>query len=162
VILHLGDLGTSTKALDILESVAPLRATRGGNNSDDERVTETMQVVNAGDFRIGMVFDLASLALEAEFIHAHEQPETHRLQFAPDVDIPERLQSKFGAPVEVVAFAATHAPYIGTHQGVLFINPGSPTFPEPGAEPAGVVKHTIGVLEIDGPRIEPATIEIEI
>jgi putative phosphoesterase len=161
IILHLGDLGTSTQALDDLEAIAPLSATVGGHNPDDDRVKETTMVVDAGDVRVGMVFDLDTLGIQSEFVHAHDNPEGHRLEFAPDVDIPEVLESQFGERVDVVAFAATHASYYGSHQGVLFINPGSPTIPEPGAKPDGVVKRTIAFLDIEGTEIKPLTLELE-
>jgi putative phosphoesterase len=160
-ILHLGDLGTSTKALDDLEAIAPLSATLGGHNPEDDRVTATKKVVNAGDVRIGMVFDLETLGLEFEFVHDHDSPDSHRLEFALDTDLPGVLESQFGQRVDVVAFAATHASYFGNHQGVQFINPGSPTIPEPGAKPDGVVKRTIAFLDIEGASINPRTLEVE-
>ena len=36
----------------------------------------------------------------------------------------------FGAPVDIVVFGDTHFLTIEEHQGVLFVNPGSPTLPQ--------------------------------
>ena len=117
-------------------------------------------MIDAEEVRIGMVFDLDTLGIQFEFEHIHDLPETHRLSFGSEVDVPRTLKEKFGGPVDVVAFAATHAPYVGTHHGVLFVNQGSPTLPEPGAEPQGVVKPTIAVLDVDGGKVAPSIVEL--
>jgi predicted phosphodiesterase len=39
------------------------------------------------------------------------------------------LLKRFKQDVRVVAFAATHEPMNLTYDGVLFVNPGSPTLP---------------------------------
>ena len=160
LILHLGDLGTSTKALDALEAIAPLKATRGRHNPDDERVKENTHGLDAGEVLIGMVFDLDTLGIQSDFEHIHDLPGGHKLHFEAEVDVPRALEDGFGQQVDVVAFAATHVPYVGTHQGVLFVNPDSPTLPEPGAEPQGVVKPAIAVLDIDNGKVTPSIVEL--
>ena len=36
----------------------------------------------------------------------------------------------FGSPVNAVVFGHTHYAMAETHQGILFVNPGSPTLPK--------------------------------
>jgi len=45
--------------------------------------------------------------------------------------------------VQVVAFAGTHRPVTFHHEGVLFVNPGSPTLSMPGT-PAAVAVVKLG------------------
>jgi predicted phosphodiesterase len=41
--------------------------------------------------------------------------------------IPDSATSIFGKPVDNVVFGYTHEAMVETHQGVLFVNPGSPS-----------------------------------
>jgi predicted phosphodiesterase len=66
------------------------------------------------------------------------------------------LSSRFGAPVDVVACAATHDPFVLYRAGVLFVNPGSPNLPDgrrkggPGAFALLTIDHgTVAVEVID-------------
>ncbi|MSQ29252.1 MAG: hypothetical protein EXR68_02025, partial [Dehalococcoidia bacterium] len=43
--------------------------------------------------------------------------------------IQDHLRPRFGTEVDVVCFGDTHDEYIGWYQGVLFLNPGSPSRP---------------------------------
>ncbi len=49
------------------------------------------------------------------------------IEFADDMG--KLLLKRFKQDVNVVAFAATHAPMNLAYDGVLFFNPGSPTLP---------------------------------
>ena len=162
LILHCGDLGTSTAALDELEAIAPLKATLGGHNpQNDERVREDQLVVEVEGVRIGLTFQMEKLAPSAQFIHEHHTPMKHRLEFPADLDIEGDIKKRFGRPVDVVAFGGTHAAYVGWHQGVMFVNPGSPTLPEPGAEPEGIVKPAVAPLYIQGGTVSPLIMDLE-
>jgi hypothetical protein len=59
---------------------------------------------------------------------------------------------KFGGPVDIVAFASTHREVAILKDGVLFVNPGSPTFPKGrAARVAGQrALGTVGVLDVSG------------
>jgi predicted phosphodiesterase len=41
--------------------------------------------------------------------------------------IPDSTTSIFGKPVDIVVFGYTHEAMVEAHQGVLFVNPGSPS-----------------------------------
>ena len=57
--------------------------------------------------------------------------------------IPAELQNIFGEPVDIVVFGYSHEAMVETHQGVLFVNPGSPTMV------AQVMKlGTVGMLDL--------------
>ena len=43
--------------------------------------------------------------------------------------IPTSVERFFGKPADIVVFGHTHYPVVEEHQGVLFINPGSPSLP---------------------------------
>jgi predicted phosphodiesterase len=53
------------------------------------------------------------------------------------------LQSIFGRTVDIVVFGYTHVPLVETHQGILFVNPGSTTL-------VGQVRRlgTVAILEL--------------
>lgn len=121
LILHCGDLET-IGVLDHLETVAPVRAVRGYGDPHEpgERLAERTQVVEVAGVRIGMVHDLGWPGPPVRF--------EGTLAFPPG-PLHKLLERKFGQEVEVVCFGDTHEEYIGWYQGVLWLNPGSPTHP---------------------------------
>ena len=46
-----------------------------------------------------------------------------------DRPLPKIVEEFFGTPVNIVVFGRTLYPMVEEHQGVLFINPGSPSLP---------------------------------
>ncbi len=126
LILHLGHISSSA-ALDRLESVAPVLAVQ--TELDDQLLGERLageqargrtkghtRVIAAGGLRIGAAHDL-QIPLEEEHL------------VFPETSLGEILRAKFGGPVDVVAFAATHIDIAAYRQGVLLVNPGSPNLP---------------------------------
>jgi len=144
LIVHLGDMGEAA-ALDKLERVAPVIATRGGDDPpQDPRIAAT-RVIEVGGLTIGALFDLASAGIAGT--------EGGRLAFA-DKPLADGLRATFGRAVDVVAFGATHQDIVAHHDGVLFINPGSATLPaKRGASGLG----TIAILDV---RDRVATVEL--
>src|SRR5690349_15877624 len=120
LIVHLGDVGKKM-ILQRLGEVAPVMI-----QSEDRKGYEIMgsgqqvKAVAAGAHTVGVTFNLA-------------QPDKKitvgdkGIDFADDMG--KLLLKRFKTDVNVVAFAATHAPMNLTHDGVLFVNPGSPTLP---------------------------------
>ena len=114
-IVHLGDIGRKA-ILDRLAEVAPLWI-----QSEDRKGYVPFgggELVKAID-GCGLTFNLA-------------QPDkkitvAETVTFADDMG--KLLLKRFKEDVQVVAFAATHEPYNAVHDGVLFVNPGSPTLP---------------------------------
>jgi putative phosphoesterase len=114
-IVHLGDIGKK-KILDRLAEVAPVWVQSEDRNG---------YVPLAGGATVkafegcGLTFNLA---------HPDKKITVgDTITFADAMD--KLLLKRFKEDVSVVAFAATHAPYNAVHDGVLFVNPGSPTLP---------------------------------
>jgi hypothetical protein len=138
LVIHLGDMG-AVGALDRFADLAPVLATKGGHAvGSDPRIAERARVVEVGRFALGALFELPKLAPEFRV------GDDGVLVF-PDEPIAAVLERVFGRRVDVVAFAATHAPFSGEHEGVLFVNPGSPNLP---ARPPG----TVAIVDLTGAR----------
>jgi putative phosphoesterase len=138
LVIHLGDMG-AVGALDRFAGLAPVLATKGGHAvGSDPRIAERARVVEAGRFALGALFELPKLAPEFRI------GDDGVLVF-PDTPIAAALERAFGRRVDVVAFAGTHAPFLGEHEGVLFVNPGSPNLP---AQPPG----TVAIVDLGGAR----------
>jgi uncharacterized protein len=105
LILHAGDIATAA-ALEQIRAFAPVEAVRG--NVDEPELQLTLprtRVVPAGRFRIGIVHGdgVSRTTLErASRAFAHE-------------------------PVDCIVFGHSHSPYLLRHDGLLMLNPGSPT-----------------------------------
>lgn len=121
LILHCGDLEV-LGVLDHLESVAPVLAVRGYGDPHEpgQRLAKQTRVVEVEGVRIGMVHDLWWPGPPVRITHAPE---------FPPGSIHELMRLKFKQPVDIVCFGDTHEEYVGWHQGMLFVNPGSPTHP---------------------------------
>ncbi len=145
LVVHLGDMGDAA-VLDRLGAVASVVATRGRDDpTEDQRIAPIARVIEAGGLVIGALFDLASAGLATV--------DQDRLNFANGPQ--GKLISKiFARSVEVVAFGATHLALVAHRQGVLFVNPGSPTLRAP--QDAGAIG-TVAILEL---RAGVATVEI--
>jgi predicted phosphodiesterase len=147
LIVHLGHMGVRDDTLgrgvlDRLAAVAPVLAIRdysgkkaGGTYitpAEGKRVAGLTRVIEAGGFRIGAV---------------------HNLEKEPGAGI---ATPAAGLPkldgVDVRAFASTHREAAILKDGVLFVNPGSPTFPKGrAARTAGQrALGTVGVLDVAG------------
>ena len=143
LLLHCGDL-ECLGVLDCLEQVAPVLAVRGYEDPREpgERLADVTRIVEAAGVRIGMVHDIQwptpSIATT---------PDGAGLVY-PDAGLAELLSRKFGGDVDVVAFGDTHEELVEWRDGVLFVNPGSPTYP--GRRHAPGTLGTVALLELDG------------
>ena len=124
LILHAGDIYSSA-CLDWLEEIAPILAVEvpPAPCVGDPRVARK-RVVEIDGRPVGLVHDLII--------------KNHGLEVAPgmlgrqlgeDEPLDEYLTEFFGEHVEAVVFGDTHIPMVERHQGILFVNPGSPTLP---------------------------------
>ena len=135
LILHAGGINTRA-VLDRLERVAPVKAA-GRTTGDRTEGPSTSHAEGAGDDRValqhvlhleghtvGLVHDLSLTGLSDEvvpgFIAANRRSGQSLQAMAADL---------FGTPVDIVVFGRTLYSLIEEHDGVLFINPGSPAFP---------------------------------
>ena len=139
LILHAGDIYTSA-CLDWLEEIAPVLAVEvpPAPCFGDPRVARK-RVVDIGGRPVGLVHDLVILG------HGFEvAPGIMERQVSDDEPLADYLEQFFGERVEAVVFGDTHIPMVERHQGILFVNPGSPTLPRQRRE-LGMV----GIMETD-------------
>jgi len=104
MIVHAGDLVVGDVA-DALAELAPLHAVRGNMDFTigDSLPQET--IVEANGLKVGI---------------------THGE--GPPFGLIERVRERFpGDAVDVIVFGHTHEPFLQTVDGVLMLNPGSPT-----------------------------------
>lgn len=111
-ILHAGDLWSPT-LLEELGAVAPVWAARGNGDLgvEDERVRDTWVLEFAGT-TVAMIHDFPS-------------PERASPAF-----IAKRREQRFpGADPRIVVYGHSHIEEAAVADGVLYVNPGSPTLP---------------------------------
>lgn len=103
LILHAGDL-VSPAVIEELASVAPVEAVAGNMDSPEvRRLLPAEKIVRAGGHRIGLVHGAGPVA-----------------------SIVERVRGTFDG-VSVIVFGHSHTPLVRELEGVLLMNPGSPT-----------------------------------
>ena len=158
LVLDLGHTGSPDRlcrgVLDRLEELAPVLSVRDFYVGDDDqpilspadgrRVDGVSRVIDVGGVRIGAIHNL-------------ERGPGPKIA-APPGGLPELdgttvrsvVSEKFGGPADVVAFGGTHRPVTLLADGVLFVNPGSPTYPKgPGRVPGQLALGTVGILNVD-------------
>ena len=101
LILHAGDL-MDLSLLDELAACAPVHAVRGNLDAPDARLPETLE------FRFGGV--------EIAMIHDDGPRKGRR----------NRMRRRF-PEARVVVFGHSHIPFLEDREGLLLLNPGSPT-----------------------------------
>jgi putative phosphoesterase len=153
LILHCGDL-ECLGVLDYLETVAPVLAVRGYEDPRENggRLADTTRVVQIEGVRIGLVHDIQWPAPGIT-----TSPDGAALRF-PDGGVKGILNRKFGQPVDIVVFGDTHEELICYYDGVLFINPGSPTYPGRRHRPGAL--GTMGLLEIAKGAVDVRLIDL--
>ena len=152
LIMHGGDLMVP-EVIDWLEDVAPVMAVQGNGDYTgfersvppaDPRLSEakvlTLDVAGGRRLRIGLVHDF-------------------QLPEAPPLSTVEgQMEHNFGGPVDVIVRGSTHRAEVTTVNGVLIVNPGSPTFPNHMSTRLG----TVGFLDIgDDGRVQPTILQLE-
>ncbi len=141
LILHAGDMHV-IEVLDWLEKIAPVLGARGNGDGDGARPDfpdDDPRVKEAHVLRVeGLVVGLT---------HGFPLPEE-----APWTTLDDLMLRKLGQRVDVIVCGDTHVPMNCRREGVLFVNPGSPTLPR---QMYGLGQ--VGVLTIVG-----ATASVEI
>ena len=123
LILHAGDIQVA-RALDWLESIAPVYAAQGNNDDGLE------------DPRVKPVQRLQVQGLTIAMVHVFTYPQlTLDYFFKPHT----------GTRVDVVVYGDTHVPEVIREPGLLMVNPGSPTCPGPNMY---IGLGHVGILEI--------------
>lgn len=154
MILHCGDL-ECLGVLDYLEEVASLFGVRGYEDplEDGERLAMTTRVIKVEGVSIGMIHDIQ-----------WPGPKIPTTADGSDLVFPEGngreiMARKFKEPVDVVLYGDTHEEIVTYWDGVMIMNPGSPTYP--GRRHKRGVLGTIGILEIDGEDVSGRIIELD-
>jgi uncharacterized protein len=127
LILHAGDV-TAPSVLDWLEQFAPVLVAQGNNDAFHDPRMQPVQLLEVRGWRIGMVHNLA--------------PETRPVSVL-------RERHFGGAHLDVVVAGHTHLERLEARDGVLIVNPGSPTLPHHKESRLG----TLGLLELAGDHL---------
>ena len=147
LILHAGDIYIQS-CIDWLETIAPVHASTSGFLNTGEASPRVSQpvVVEAGDYVIGLIHKLVMMPLTEEVY-----PGAIARYYPKDQRIGDELEQIFGRRVDIVVFGYTHEAMIETHEGILFVNPGSPNMVKQVMRTG-----TIGMLELTatGPSAE--------
>lgn len=154
LILHCGDL-ECLGVLDYLETVAPTLAVRGYEDPVEpgHRLAGATRVVEVGGLRIGMVHDIQWPGPKIA-----TTPDGAGLILPPG-QAAATLACKFGQPVELALFGDTHEELICRWDGILMVNPGSPTYPGRRHRPGAL--GTLGRLTIANGRAQAQIISLE-
>ena len=157
LILHCGDL-ECLGVLDYLESVAPVLAVRGYEDPTEPgaRLAHTTRVVEVEGVAIGMTHDI-------QWPGPRIVPTLGR-EIEPGLDFPsgapgDLLAKKFGQKVDAVIFGDTHQEMFGNYDGVLVVNPGSPTYPARRHSSGNL--GTIGLLEVNRGIISARLVDLD-
>jgi predicted phosphodiesterase len=157
LIVHLGHMGMRDQfargTLDRLATVAPVLAVRDQSTAPDgtkvitpaegERVRGLTRVIDVGGLCVGAVHNLAIPPGPEIGAPPGGLPELHGLP------IRDAVREKFGAGVDIVAYAGTHRAAAVLADGILFVNPGSPTYPKgPGYVAGQRQLGTVGILDV--------------
>jgi putative phosphoesterase len=128
-IFHCGDI-TSAAALESLATLAPVYATRsdGDPPAAPPRLSDGPRVLDIDGVRIGLTFAL---------------PEDAMARVA--------VARLFGGPVAACVYGGTHEARLVELEGVLFVNPGSPSLAK---------TRTAAVLSVRGKRASAEIVEI--
>ncbi len=153
LLLHCGDL-ECIGVLDYLEELAPVLAVRGYEDPVEpgDRLANVSRIVEVAGVRIGMVHDIQwpppSIATT---------PDGTGLIW-PESGLKTLLQKKFRGEVDVVVFGDTHEEMVERREGVLFVNPGSPTYPGRRHAPGSL--GTVAVLDIKDDEIAATIVDL--
>ncbi len=136
MILHAGGIQT-TEVLDWLEKIAPVRAVgrlEGGQAeqpepflnelANDPRVSP-VDVIELEGHKVGMVNELFLPLVRDEIMPGVIKGEGLQAGL-----ISNMVEEQFGQPVEIVVFGRTLYALVEEHEGILFVNSGSPTLPK--------------------------------
>ena len=136
LILHAGGINTPA-VLDLLEEVAPVKAAgrvqkghaespqpsslEGGG--EDDRVQQ-QHILEIEGHRIALINEFWLPWISDELM-----PGAIGRQNIADGELPKLVEAYIEAPVDIVVFGRTLHALVEEHQGIMFINPGSPALP---------------------------------
>ena len=151
LILHCGDIYIQD-CITWLEQSAPVHATTSffaGLGEGAPRASLPIALDVAGH-SVGVIHKLELRALGDEVT-----PGMIDRELPSDASLPDDLRELFGRDVDIVVFGYTHEPMIETHQGVLFVNPGSPNMVK-----QSMRLGSVAILELDGERTDASILAL--
>ena len=136
LILHAGGIHVP-RVLSWLERIAPVKAAGRIHVGQAER-PEPSSLEGGGDLRVAeqQILELEGHTialvnnLELRTISDDILPGVLGARLLPDDSVPDMVEELFDTPVDIVVFGRTLYAMVEEHQGILFINPGSPTLPK--------------------------------
>ena len=131
LILHAGDV-TAPSVLDWCEQFAPIYVARGNNDIFDHPSLAEGHLLEIEGWRIGLTHEL--------------RPESRPISVLRDQCFP-------GEEIDILIAGDTHVERLECREGVVFLNPGSPTLPHHKEMRLG----TVGLLDLP-----PKTLHAEI
>src|SRR5262249_12899304 len=139
LILHAGHVEIAW-CIGWLERIAPVTATTSWLVGTGEALprANTIKVGVAENHTIGMCHELILKSLGDDVI-----PGAIGRAFPPGESLPGALQGIFGKPVDIVVFSCSPEAMVETRQGVLVVNPGSPSLVK-----QNIRLGTVAILEI--------------
>ena len=150
LIVHLGDVGRKG-ILDRLNEVAPVWVPYGDDKGYVPHVSRDDAPVKViADGALGLTFNLTKPDKKV----AVTQGAPTTITYA-DGALPALLQRRFKADVRVVAFGGTHVAHVEERDGVLLVNPGSPTLPSDG--PTG----SVAVLDLTAKKPKAKVVRLK-
>lgn len=138
LILHAGDI-YQLSVLNELEKIAPVLAARGNGDyllPDDPRIKDS-HVLHLKGNKLGLT-------------HSIEYPEP------PWRSLEKAMEHDFGGRMDILVGGHTHQTMIEEHEGILIVNPGSPTLPDGLYGPG-----TVALLELSEGQARARIIRLE-
>jgi putative phosphoesterase len=135
LILHAGDVQVP-RALDWLERIAPVICARGNNDGfmDDPRM-KPVQLLHLEGLTVAVIHTFTYPKLALDYYYANH----------------------FKEKVDVVVYGDSHMERVDWEDGLLMVNPGSPTSPGPNMP---VALGSVAILEINEGKAEARIVQI--
>ncbi|MFC2034919.1 metallophosphoesterase family protein [Chloroflexota bacterium] len=137
LILHAGDIYVPG-ILDELETIAPVLAAQGNGDEEfpSDRRLDERQLLSIAGLNVGL---------------------THAINYpgSPNYPLDEVMDKEFGKHMDIIVFGDTHVAMVERYNGILLVNPGSPTLPN-GRYELG----TVAILEITENRSKARIVQL--
>jgi uncharacterized protein len=123
LILHAGHAYVPS-CIEWLERIAPVWSSDSWLEGSGESLTRNgrIQVMELEGHTVGMAHELILRSLPDDVL-----PGAIERSFPRDESLATAVEQIFGKPVDIVVFGYTHEAMVEVHDGVLFVNPGSPS-----------------------------------
>jgi putative phosphoesterase len=151
LILHAGHANVAS-CIEWLERIAPVRATESWMEGSGESLTRNIrvEVIELEGHTVGMVHELILRSLADDVL-----PGSIERYFPVGESLAEAVEAIFGRQVDVVVFGYTHEAMVESHDGILFVNPGSPSLVR-----QQVRLGTVAILELSGTQRDARVIDL--